>query len=137
MDGPRFDAWTRRAVGIAASGLIATLLGSLGENASQARGNKKKKRCRRAGQRCRPSGQRKRCCKHLACATAAGESERHCCRQVQASCHVASECCGELLCNEIFPDSGLRCCAPGGVACSEDNDCCIGNVCTPSGACGD
>jgi hypothetical protein len=55
MDGARFDAWTRRQLGMAADGGMATLAGrrALDETAAEKGKNKKKKRCKKKGRQCR------------------------------------------------------------------------------------
>ena len=75
MDGPEFDAWTRRRFGLAAGGALAALVGLATTDA-------KKKRCKKLGARCRRNGKRK-CCGQLKCdATGfAGQRPTVCCRK--------------------------------------------------------
>ena len=132
MNDSQFDTWTRRRLGLAVGAGVAAALGlDQRENAAA----RKKKRCRRVEQ---PCGNKKSCCKQLTCDVRAIGESRFCCRETQQVCAPdGQECCRNLLCGEISGLSGDRCCAPGGVACETDDDCCIGDVCTPSGTCGD
>ena len=93
MDGSRFDAWTRRRIGLAAGGVTLSLLGlfTLGEDAAG------KKRCKRLGKRCTKP---KRCCGKLDCdipATTMSEQKR-CCKRKGKPCTSDPNCCQGLLC---------------------------------------
>lgn len=79
MDGSRFDAWTRRGLGLTAAGLAASLSGVPGFGATDAEA--KKKRCKKLQQACKPGAKKKRCCKRqgLLCEIVVGLEGRHCC----------------------------------------------------------
>lgn len=95
MDGSRFDAWTRRAFGLAVGGLFA-LPAIRGRDVAA----KSKKRCKKLQQACKPSGKKKRCCKGqgLLCEIVVGLNGRFCCRGVGAQCTEKADCCGFLAC---------------------------------------
>lgn len=98
MNGSRFDAWTRRGLGLAAAGLVASLSGAPGFGATDAEA--KKKRCRKLQQACKPGARKKRCCKGqgLLCEIVVGLEGRHCCLGVGAACTETADCCGFLDC---------------------------------------
>jgi hypothetical protein len=105
MDGNRFDAWTRRRVGRATGGALASLLGLLGRDEAGAkrnhRNNKNKKpKCRKLGQSCDQTQKKKRCCsaKQLCAQVAHLGSGTFCCRQRGDSCSVNDDCCGTDKC---------------------------------------
>jgi hypothetical protein len=83
MNDTRFDAWTRRRVGVTAGGAAASLLG-LTRLPSTA-----KKRCKRLGKPCVPGG--RRCCNGRTCG---GPPEsRFCCKQGGEPCEKNRHCC--------------------------------------------
>ena len=95
MDALRFDAWTRRRVGLAAGGVIASLLAPLSPREGMARKKNEEKRCTRVGRRCRRI---RDCCGSLACEPIDGVSGQRCCRQQFANCSREADCCGFLFC---------------------------------------
>ena len=88
MDGPEFDAWTRRRFGLATGGALAALAG-FGETGAASKKSKKrkKKRCRKHLQTCKPGGKRK-CCGKLRCDFHSGNSleQEVCCKTSGQSC---------------------------------------------------
>lgn len=120
MDGSRFDAWTRRRVGLAAGGAVGSLLGLLAPGADDA-GAKKKKRCRKLGQPCTPGGKRQ-CCKRrgLSCQPPeVGSDARRCCRRGSEPCTDPGQCCsGECT------DSRCACKSNGQECAGIDALCC-------------
>jgi hypothetical protein len=104
MDGSKFDAWTRRRVGLATGGAAAALFGLTrdGDIAARKRGKKKrtrkKNRCLRLGRSCQPGGRR---------------------------------CCGQLECDQHLVNSGggTFCCKTLGKPCTVNDDCCAPNAC--------
>ncbi|MGH7964085.1 MAG: hypothetical protein ACRERD_20070 [Candidatus Binatia bacterium] len=134
MDGSRFDSWTRRGFGLAAGGLVASVLGVAGLTDADAK-KKRKKRCKKVTQRCKLGGKKKRCCHGLRCDRVEDAAGRHCCRKTQAACASDNECCLYHVCDEIFAGSGNRCCIklPTPLAptapCQVDDDCCGLAVC--------
>jgi hypothetical protein len=102
MDGSRFDAWTRRRFGLAASGALAAFLGLIGNDVAEAAKHKHhhKKRCRKLGRACTHGGQRK-CCHGLTCDTIGLDStaQKHCCRTEGKGCSSDDDCCGALGCS--------------------------------------
>lgn len=103
MDGPAFDAWTRRRFGLAAGGALAVLHGSI-ETAAKThkKKRKKKKRCRKLQQPCTPGGKRK-CCGDLRCAVHSANAgvQTFCCKTEGKACSDASDCCEPLSCNPV------------------------------------
>lgn len=107
MDAERFDAWTRRRVGLALGGALAALLGVAAAPEADAA---KKKRCRKAGRGCK---NKKECCGKLRCVTSIVDSQRRCCREAGSPCQKRKECCGNLSCYEgsclaIVSDRALK-----------------------------
>jgi len=126
MDASRFDAWTRRRLGLVVGGGIASLAGlSLLEDAEAKK--KKKKRCRKSLQ---PCGGKKKCCKELTCDDTLGTEGNVCCKPLQGTCADQSECCGETICDDVQGLSGLRCCVVVGEPCTATQDCCGNNACS-------
>lgn len=111
MDGSRFDAWTRRRFGLAASGITASLLGlaSVAESEAKKKNNKnknknkkkKKKKCRKLGQTCDINQKNQKCCSNNQdCAQVQGlGSSNFCCKSHNTSCSVNTDCCGNRKCN--------------------------------------
>lgn len=133
MDALRFDAWTRRRVGLAAGGLAASLLA---RDVPEAAAKKRKKRCVKVGAICRTSKKARRCCRGLACdVTPGGPGRFRCHRQRQAPCNNDRECCGDdVLCSDRTDDLTFLCRANLGAACGETADCggvldCDGGTC--------
>jgi hypothetical protein len=124
MEGSRFDAWTRRGVGLAATGLAGALLalsGFAGTGAKK-KGKKKKKKCKKFGETCNDSN--KTCCCGLDCRESQNNANGlHCCRGIGHECTPATqaECCTER-CVE-----GFCLCKSIGQPCTEDHNCCSGN----------
>ena len=107
MEGSRFDAWTRRRFGLAAGGLVASLLGSRTGDETEAKKQRRKPRCKTLGRLCTPSGTRK-CCGDLRCRTTTLNAvvDTFCCQTEGNPCEQHSHCCGDL------------CCAPSGLCSS-------------------
>jgi hypothetical protein len=127
MDGSRFDAWTRRGIGLALGGGVISALGLSLRDDATAKKKKKKKRCKKLKQACQP-GSKTKCCQDLAC----GESVAlplgtHCLRRAQGACADASECLAPSLC-----DDGHCCFLEEDGPCSEDEDCCDTLLCNTS-----
>jgi hypothetical protein len=106
VDGSRFDAWTRRKFGLAASGMAASLLGlaSIAEIDAKKKNkkkNKKKKKCRKLGQTCDINNKNQKCCNaNQDCAQVQGMgSSNFCCKSHNAGCSVNTDCCGNRKCN--------------------------------------
>jgi hypothetical protein len=101
MDESRFDAWTRRRLGLATGGLLASLatLQSLADVAAKKK-KKRKKRCRKLGATCTPGAKRK-CCKNLRCDNVGLDSilQTFCCHDEGQSCTEETDCCVGLGCN--------------------------------------
>ena len=126
----RFDAWTRRRIGRAATGGFALLLGS---GRADARKKRKKKRCRKLTESC---GGKKKCCKNYKCATVGIGAPTFCCRPTRQACTgIEGECCGDRVCNFISGMSGFRCCAIAPGSCNSNQDCCTGYRCNNEGHC--
>jgi len=88
MDGSRFDAWTRRRLGLAIGGATLVELGSLtvGDAA------KNKKRCKKLGKPCSSGG--RKCCKKLKCRDVGDpEPDFRCCKPNGQPCSSQDECC--------------------------------------------
>lgn len=123
MDGSRFDRWTRRRFGLAASGLTGALPGLLQPPAAQAKKKVKKKdekkRCKRLGDCCIPGGQK--CCNDLPCRGLFGEQAFRCCHQAGEPCTIPEfdfTCCSGMC-------DGSKCvCKTAGQDCSFDSQCC-------------
>jgi hypothetical protein len=96
MDGPEFDAWTRRRVGLAAGGSLAALVGLAATDA------RKKKRCKKLGARCKRHGKRQ-CCGKLRCDFHSGNAgiQTFCCKPEGASCEQVTDCCAPFQCNLV------------------------------------
>lgn len=121
MHSSRFDAWTRRRLGLATSGAVAAALG-LAADAEPAAGRKRKrgkrkKRCKRFGAGCQP-GRKRTCCRGLACDEVSGASGFSCCKKLRARCAGDVECCGDLLCEPF------NCCKRNGQPCASSQECC-------------
>lgn len=84
MDGSRFDAWTRRRVGIASGFALTTTLGLVAREDGAAKKNKKKK-----------------CCGSLKCDTISFEpsTQTRCCRTIGKACAKNIDCCDQLCCD--------------------------------------
>ncbi|MGH2614269.1 MAG: tail fiber domain-containing protein [Thermomicrobiales bacterium] len=130
MDEPGFDRWTRRRVGLAGSGLAASLLSlATASNGEARRKGKKKLRCRKQLQSCAPQGKHERCCSGLNCDPVDGQIGLRCCFGRQHRCQSVGQCCGDTLCEEVAGLEGDRCCSSGGF-CTSNEDCCFGAPCT-------
>src|SRR5262245_41081477 len=96
LDGSRFDAWTRRRLGLAAGGFVASLLALVGvDAAAKKKGKKKKQRCRKLGEFCTPGGSQK-CCDNQRCGRPTGSADpTRCCHPggVPCSATTAGSCC--------------------------------------------
>ena len=101
MDGFRFDAWTRRRLGLAAGGALTELVGIIGLHDVEAKKKRKKrqKRCKKLGQPCRQGAKRK-CCGDLRCRITAADLDVHtfCCKTEGKPCITELDCCDPLLC---------------------------------------
>ena len=105
MDSDRFDAWTRRrlGLGIGIGGVAAGLLALVSPAESDAKPNTKKrrrrKRCLKKNDDCTQGGKRK-CCKNLRCAFPNGPTMRtHCCAGAEGKCDEEFDCCIGFECN--------------------------------------
>lgn len=98
MDGPRFDAWTRRRFGFMAGGFAASLWGAVVSDDAAAKKNKKK-RCRKLQAACKPDGKQK-CCGELRCRVTSANpgANTFCCKTAGKPCSEPRDCCGELDC---------------------------------------
>jgi hypothetical protein len=98
MDGPHFDAWTRRRFGIAAGNAAAALLGLTPREDAVTK--KAKKRCRKSGQTCKKGGKKRKCCGSLRCDTISFEpsTQTRCCGSLGKPCTDNRNCCGALCC---------------------------------------
>jgi hypothetical protein len=138
MDSLRFDAWTRRRIGLATGGMAAFIISAIAPGGLNARKKrKKKKRCKKVTQSCKTGKHKRRCCNGLRCDQVEDLDGRHCCRPLQATCGETNECCLNFFCgmvNELPP--GTHCCGGSQVPCTEDADCCFNNPCT-DGLCED
>jgi hypothetical protein len=105
MDDEQFDSWTRRAFGVAASGLVATILGLTAVDGVDAKKKKrKKKKCK---------GGKKKCGK---------------------KCIAKSNCCTDADCDDGATCQDGTCRCPDGErecegACIPDDVCCPGEAC--------
>ncbi|MGH2618313.1 MAG: hypothetical protein ACRDJC_24040 [Thermomicrobiales bacterium] len=124
MDGSRFDAWTRRQVGLVAGGLAGSFLGLVGLESAEAKKRnkkKKKKRCKKLTQAC-TQGKKKRCCNNRRCGRPlASTGKDRCCRAGGESCspETAGECC-----TGFCLGAGECFCKSGGTTCNRDAQCC-------------
>ena len=98
MDGPRFDAWTRRRFGLATGLGLAVLIGAAAPFGIDAK--RKKKRCKRLGDTCTSGGKRK-CCHDLRCDHVGLDSiiQTFCCHTEGKSCSKETDCCTGLGCS--------------------------------------
>ncbi len=124
MDASRFDAWTRRRLGLAVGGGLASLAGLslLGDAEARNKRKKKKKRCKKSLQ---PCGGKKKCCKEFTCGDTLTTQGNVCCKPLQGTCTEASECCGDFICDDISGLTGTRCCGVTDRACTVNQDCCL------------
>jgi hypothetical protein len=106
MDGPRFDAWTRRRFGVAAAGALAGLLALARDDDARAKRKKKRRKnrkkprkCEQLGTRCNPKNDKKLCCSGLACGVVPELGGHRCCRSRYASCQENADCCANLQCD--------------------------------------
>jgi hypothetical protein len=131
MDGLKFDAWTRRGFGVAASGLAGSLLAlSAVPKAKAKKGKKKKKdKCLKFGDSCNPSGN-KECCCPLACQENLPPASGHrCCFQNGEPCTAqngSQKCCSGVCAGATMDVPGHCLCKTNGQGCSADNQCCTG-----------
>jgi hypothetical protein len=123
MDGSRFDAWTRRSLGLAAGGLAAAMVSLTTPNAAGKK-KKKEKTCRKILETCSTTGSGPSCCGTLNC-DIVGTTGLHCCLGLRSSCDAANNrCCGHLKCAEPTDEDETICCASAGDPCEVDRDCC-------------
>ena len=136
MDGPRFDAWTRRRFGLLAGGLAAGLLRLSAADPADARKRKKKPRCRPLRFECNDKNRHKRCCPGLFCAEVEGLGDAdRCCQAYRSPCRDDSECCGFAECEVITGlDNDERCCGDEGGPCGAKLDCCGNLACDTVGS---
>ena len=132
MDGSRFDAWTRRKVGLGLGGLAATLLGAATgpETVARKKKPKKKSACsRRTRQKCRRQG---RVCEKGACVVTCNAGNSACrgnnaiqlCGGGQAFCDCSPLVEGGFACTAARPET-----CPGASECVRDAQCGAGDVC--------
>jgi hypothetical protein len=126
MDDTRFDAWTRRRVGLAAGGFVASLLALVGIEAEASKKKKKKKkkkdRCRKLGDFCTPGGKQV-CCDNRRCGRPTGSTDAtRCCHPGGVPCTAATagSCCTGV-CRE---DTNQCFCKGAGQPCNLDSGCC-------------
>ena len=99
MDAARFDAWTRRRFGLAASGTIAGVLLADRRNVTASKKKRRRKRCIKSGHRC-TTGAKRKCCKGRRCDFTGGLSILTlCCGTEDRSCTDDFDCCQGFLCN--------------------------------------
>lgn len=123
MDGSRFDAWTRRRVGLAAGGLTVGLLGLTGLAETEAK-KKHKKKCKKLGIGCNTTGKKQRCCADLLCEPSTTVGGNRCCLDDGKACSNTNDCCsGFCLDSRCQPNL----CKTLGQACSANPQCCSGN----------
>jgi hypothetical protein len=133
MDEKRFDAWTRRQLGLGAGGLAASLLGVLGiedaDSASRRHAHKTKTKTK-TKTKGKHNGKNKG--KH----NGNNNGELPTCKKAgTGGCKTSRpECCEGLSCQAVPGFGGVRCCADVGASCSRDQQCCSGvcsgGVCT-------
>jgi hypothetical protein len=101
MDGPQFDAWTRRRFGLAARGLAVSAFGLAAMTQATAKKKRRRKRCKKLLATCTPGGKRK-FCGDLRCARSIFNTGTHtqCCQTEGKPCRldVPFECCDGLAC---------------------------------------
>jgi hypothetical protein len=108
MDAERFDAWTRRRVGLAVASAFGALIGLA---AAPEAGAAKKMRCRKVGRGCKS---KKQCCAKLKCVEYQDSGRRLCCRKAGGACTRREDCCGFLscdtdgVCRAIVSDRALK-----------------------------
>ena len=161
MDGNRFDAWTRRRVGLAAGGVLAAFLALSERDEAAARRRRRRKRrkprCLALGRTCNADDER--CCGSLACDWVDLVSvDPVCCRPDGAACTPETTCCSSNCdaqsrtcttcrgrpCDEQRPCCPLHECDRGfcggcvsrGAACSATVPCCPGQGDCTEGLCG-
>jgi hypothetical protein len=136
MDETRFDAWTRRRLGLAAGGLASFALRPETRHAVMAKKKHKHRiRCQKVLAPCDPNDKKRRCCSGLNCDVFDLQVGLRCCLGLRSLCEAGNnQCCGELLCSEVTQLGGTHCCSDGSAPCSEDEDCCFGAPCI-QGAC--
>ena len=103
MESSRFDAWTRRRVGLATGGAIATALGlavfDVAATKRKKRRHKKRKRCVKLLKPCRTGG--RGCCHRHVCQSfdTGANGTFFCCKAEGQSCASGrQQCCPSLLC---------------------------------------
>jgi hypothetical protein len=143
MDEKRFDAWTRRQLGLGAGGLAASLLGVLGiedaDSASRRHAHKTKTKGKHNGKnkgkhKGKHNGGNKG--KHNGNNNGNNNGELPTCKKAgTGGCKTSRpECCEGLSCQAVPGFGGVRCCADVGASCSRDQQCCSGvcsgGVCT-------
>jgi hypothetical protein len=97
MDGNGFDRWTRRAFGVAAGGIVASLLElglALDTAARKHKHKKPQPKCLRSQTRCH--GHETDCCKGLQCAGVSWTQVVVCCSF--DACEVDKDCCSGRRC---------------------------------------
>jgi hypothetical protein len=145
MDDERFDAWTRRAFGVAAGGLAATILGLTATDDVDAKKKKrKKKKCKggkkKCGKKCIPKSN---CCTDADCGGGATCQDGTCLclageRECEGTCIPEDVCCPGEACGENCSCrrtvEGTGFCVQGGiliacVQCNSSAECEAGDQC--------
>jgi hypothetical protein len=109
MVGSRFDAWTRRRLGVAA----VAWLGLLPEHEAAAKRKRKKRKRQRARSRkceplgtdCNPHNDKRLCCGDTICGQADLLGGRRCCHDRHGICQRDADCCNNMKC--MSPPDGF------------------------------
>jgi hypothetical protein len=146
MDDEQFDSWTRRAFGVAASGLVAIILGLPTINEVDAKKRKKKKKCKGGKKRCgKKCIAKSNCCTDGDCSGGATCQDGTCrCpdgeRECEGACIPDDVCCPGEVCGENCSCrrtvEGTGFCVQGGiliacVQCNSSAECDDGDQCVP------
>lgn len=124
MDGMRFDAWTRRRLGLAASGIAATVIGMTTPAAAGKNRKNRKNRCRKILDTCSTTPSAQSCCGGLNC-DIVGTAGLRCCLGLRAPCEPANNrCCSRFQCAQPTSPTEFACCSKAGDPCEGDEDCC-------------
>ena len=138
MDGSRFDAWTRRRVGLGIGALAAGLLSTAVDQDAAAKKDKKKACTKKKKQKCRKQG---RACEDGKCVVSCNAGNSACRSNVVQICGNPQDFCvcsplagGGFACAEQRPEE-----CPEFSECIGNLDCAQGEVCVDiagDGCCG-